>query len=371
MTRRVWLHVGQPKTGTTYLQTIAWAHRDALLAAGLLLPGHRREHLWAACAVREEPHLERRHPDAPGAWRRLVAEVAASSGDALVTHEFLSGATLEQAGRAVADLEALPGTEVHLVLTTRELVAMVTGYWQEWVKNGASGPLDSYPPPRPDLPTWEWGWATLDLAGVLDRWAGHVPAERVHVLCPAPAGVARDDLWHRFAALLGVGDVDVDTDAGESNASLGVVAVELLRRVNPHVVVRRPADRGVWLRGFLAHDVLMPHGGDPFWPSPARVAELRERGEAAVARLLAGGYDVRGDVALLSTPADLEPRRHPDEVEDAEILALAAVTIADLVGHARDRAEEPAEAREAAGGLQGGGAARRALGQALGRLRRG
>ena len=65
MARRVFLHVGLPKTGTTYLQSIAWAGKDALRRQGVLLPGFGpRQHLWASCVVREEPRLERRHEDA-------------------------------------------------------------------------------------------------------------------------------------------------------------------------------------------------------------------------------------------------------------------------------------------------------------------
>jgi hypothetical protein len=37
-TQRVFLHVGSPKTGTTYLQGVLWRNREALRRQGLLLP---------------------------------------------------------------------------------------------------------------------------------------------------------------------------------------------------------------------------------------------------------------------------------------------------------------------------------------------
>jgi len=114
----VFLHVGLPKTGTTYLQTILWKNRDELRRQGILLPGFGpRQHLWASGAVREEPNLSSRHLDAPRAWDELVQEVNAWDGPALISHEFFAGASAEQTARAVA---ALAGAQVHVVVTARD-----------------------------------------------------------------------------------------------------------------------------------------------------------------------------------------------------------------------------------------------------------
>ena len=56
MAERVYLHVGLPKTATTYLQTILWANREVLEEQGVRLPGDsRRAHLWASRVIREHP----------------------------------------------------------------------------------------------------------------------------------------------------------------------------------------------------------------------------------------------------------------------------------------------------------------------------
>lgn len=363
---RVVLHVGLPKTGTTYLQSLLWSHAEVLRDHGVRLPGgHRREHLWASGDVREEPGLARRNAAAPGAWARLAAELRDAPGTGLVTHEFLCGASAEQVGRA---LGLLGDTEVHVVVTAREIVSLVTARWQERVKNGATGTLDDYPP-RPGYdPADEWGWATIDLGGVLERWGAHVPPERIHVICPPAPDEPRDVLWQRFAGVLGIDPGLVPTDAARANESLGLVGVELMRRVNPHVRdLRRPADRGTWLRGYLAQQVLARRGGDErFWPAPARVAELRAMGDAGLERLRTGGYDVLGSIDQLRTPDDPGARRHPDDVTDAELLDAATATIADLLADVR---AARADARAA---LPPGGAVARVRGRlALGRrLRR-
>ena len=37
---RVFLHIGEPKTGTTFLQQVMWSNRAELAAQGVVLPGH-------------------------------------------------------------------------------------------------------------------------------------------------------------------------------------------------------------------------------------------------------------------------------------------------------------------------------------------
>ena len=344
MIRRVFLHIGLPKTGTTYLQSIAWSHQEQLLEHGLLLPGFGpRQHLWASGVVRGEPRLERRHPNAPHAWSNLLSEVAKWPATTLISHEFFCGADREQAAAAVTDLNQAGADEVHLVVTCRELVELVTARWQEWIKNGATGSIDSYPPSAEFRPEDEWGWGTLDLAEVLDRWAAGLHPERVHVICP-PGGSSRPEaLWRTFAGIIGVADVRVDTTLAQANPGLGVVQVETLRRINPHLTTfRRPVDRGVWIRRYLAEGVLAPLGGEPFWPNRERVAELRERSRIGLERVASSGYDVHGSLDRLRTPDHLPPRRHPTSVTDAEVAEVAVSLVARLLEDVRDRTSSDA-----------------------------
>ena len=349
MTRRVFLHIGLPKTGTTYLQSIAWKHKDQLLEHGLLLPGFGpRQHLWASGVVRGEQRLERRHPNAPHAWTGLLSEIADWSGSTLISHEFLCGAGRAQAASALEDLRAAGADEVHLIVTARELVELVTARWQEWIKNGARGSIDSYPPSEEFRPEDEWGWGTLDLADVLRRWAEGLPPERVHVICPPESPGSPDALWRTFAGITGVADVPVDASSAETNPGLGVVQVETLRRVNPHLTsFRRPVDRGVWIRRFLAEGRLVPLGGEPFWPGPARVAELRERSRAGLEAVASSGFDVHGSLDRLRTPDQLPPRRHPSSVTDAEVAEVAVSLVARLLEDVRERSPR---GRHAGGG---------------------
>jgi hypothetical protein len=330
----VFFHVGLPKTGTTYLQTLMWANKEELARQGVLLPGRSvREHLWASGAVREDPRLARRTEAAVGAWDRLVEETNAWRGTAVISHEFFAAASADQAKHA---MDALGGADVHVVVTARDTVSLVTARWQEWVKNGATTPVDGYPVREETSPENEWDWGTLDLADVLDRWGASLPADHVHVITLPKPSEPRDALWQRFGVLVGIDPSRCDTSETEANQSLGVVEVELLRRVNAELVDFTSAiDRGNWIRGYLAQGKLVPRKGDKFWPSPHRVDELRARGDRIVDHVEAAGYDVIGDLADLRTPTELPERRHPDSVTDAELLDAATQTIAAMMTDVR------------------------------------
>jgi hypothetical protein len=344
--QRVFFHIGLPKTGTTYLQTLMWDNRDELARQGVLLPGRSgRQHLWASGVVREDPHLQRRSPEAEHAWDELTAEINAWPGSAVVSHEFFAAASADQAARAAAALEA---AEVHVVVTARDTLSLVTARWQEFVKNGSTVPVDGYPVREETDPTDEWDWGTLDLADVLERWGASVPHERVHVLTLPRPEEPRETLWLRFAGLLGVDPERCSTAGSEQNESLGVVEVELLRRVNAELVGFSTAvDRGVWIRGYLAQGKLVPRGGERFWPSHARAAELVARGESVVDRVAAAGYDVIGDLADLRPPAVVPERRHPDSVTDSEIAAAAVQLVAEMLTDVRRLTREKRALTEA------------------------
>jgi hypothetical protein len=339
MARRVFLHVGLPKTGTTYLQSILWVNKDVIRNQGVLLPGFGpRQHLWASGVVREDPRLERRSPRAPSAWQQLTEQIAQWPETALVSHEFFAGASERQAARAMVDLEQ---AEVHVVLTARELVGLVTARWQEYVKNGSVVAIDDYPGSGAPSPTDEWDWGTMDCADVLRRWGATLPPERVHVLTVPRPDEPRDTLWKRFATVVGIDPASCDSTRPEHNKSLGVVEVELLRRINADLTGFESAvSRGVWIRGYLAQDKLVPRRGERFWPSPERVEAIRRRGDAAVDARSAAGYDVHGDLEDLRTPAVLPQRRHPDSVTDAEMLAASTATIAAMLTDVRERNQQ-------------------------------
>lgn len=337
---RVYLHIGLPKTGTTYLQHIVWGNRDTLRSRGIFLPGFgHREHLWAALDLQQRPRLARRHAKAPGAWQRLVDEANGQQRDVLLTHEFMCGATAEQAAGAV---RAFGDAEVHVIVTARPTADVVSAGWQESVKNGSTVGLDDVIDGA-SAGGAEFSMATWDLHGVLQRWGTHVDPERVHVLVMPRAGEPRARHWEHFAEVMGVSPDGFDAPDETLNPALGIVQIELLRQINTHLKSYSAHDRGVWIRGYLAEGMLAgqerQRGGLP----DRHVERFAARDRAARELIESSGFSVRGDLDLLRgdvREAVAAGSRVPDTVTPEELLESAGRLVADIVADVRARTHD-------------------------------
>ena len=365
MVERVFVHIGLPKTATSYLQTIIWSNRDRLRDRGVVVPGaERRDHLWATrtvCADQSPDRLPGRQRDA---WPRLLAELGSSVGTGLISHEFFAAASPEQ---AQAMVQALPTDEVHLVVTAREPLGLFTASWQESLKNGSTTTMPDYARRVSRRSNAIWNWRTLDLRLVLERWSAAVPPERIHVLVLDPTA-SREDVWHRFAGILGCSSEGIDLSGSFPNTSMGVAEAETLRRINERLTgFGRAFDKGVYIRTFLADERLVPRNGDRFWPEPDQIEECRRRGEEAVAHLRTAPFDVVGELEHLLVPEETEPRRSTLSVTEAEVAEVAVDLAATMLGDVRRLRQ--GQARTGSGPSRLRSRLRRGLRRALRRLR--
>ncbi|GAA1478625.1 hypothetical protein GCM10009623_30710 [Nocardioides aestuarii] len=333
MARRLFLHVGTMKSGTSYLQSLWWQNHRTLAERGLLLPGDRRGvHFHAATEVCGRADVRAlMSEEHRGSWDRVRQEAAASDTDVLVSHELFSRATPDEADTALRELERV-SEEVHVVLTARDLSRQLASSWQQDVKQGSTDTLEHYWRRAAD-DTGRTGefWTLHDVPAILERWSRGLPDDRVHlVVLPGP-GAPRDWLWRAVCELTGVDPAGLDDDAQRSNDSLGLAEVEVLRRVQASLPPEsRHLETTRFLKGFFTRQVLAGSGdGERFVLGPERHAWARSLAEDQVADLRTRPWHVVGDVADLLPPEQPLPGRTPEEVS-AEEVADAAVN--SLVG---------------------------------------
>jgi hypothetical protein len=338
---RVFLHIGEPKTGTTFLQQVMWSNRAELAAQGVVLPGHHpQDHFRASQDLRG---IEKLASDPAGSWTgeweilaRQAAQAAQAGKTAVISHELFSAADEEQAGRAVASLRP---AEVHIVVTVRDMATLLPAEWQETVKHRNTrawedwlGDVIDAEAGAPDRRRF-WFWRVHDTLAIGRIWAQHVPPERIHVITMAPRGAGTSLLWQRLAGVLGIDPGTADTSRARPNASLGLAETEFLRRLNQALPGEVPDWFYMWnVKEAVAHQALAarPAGARLVLPAE-RDAWAKEQAETLIAGLQDSGYDLVGDLDELRPRQVTEPGAGPGEQTDGQMLDAAVQAAAALV----------------------------------------
>ncbi|WP_160005984.1 hypothetical protein [Nocardioides sp. AX2bis] len=341
----VTLHVGTPKSGTTSLQDICARNRDLLREHGYLYPGQASAHFIEAMSLRDSGFRGHTFEAAEGAWERVVAEIEAHDGPALISHETLGGSAPKIVKRAVRSLR---GRTVRVVVTCRDLGRQLPAVWQEGVKNGDTETYEEFL--ATTFAAWERGetatgaWRGQNLLAMGERWAAGVGAEQVRFVTVPPAGADKDLLWQRFREATGLPDAAYAIPRKPRNQSLGTVETELLRRV----VARLPEDVPwpVFARQ-VKRRLAQRRLGDRRAGGTLGVPEAYQRVTTEVADqivdgLRSAGYPVVGDLEDLRTgPGE---GTSPADVSDAVLLERALDLLAPLV--LADRPEDKARPQD-------------------------
>lgn len=377
--QRVFLHIGVPKSGTSFIQATLRANADRLREAGVSFPTQQHRGLFHAAL-----ELTGNHPgwDVPasrvkGSWAELCRDASRFPGTTVFSQELLSNVEADDVPGALSRLD---GLEVHLVVTARDLARQLPAEWQEGVKHGRTLDFGSFlermlAPERTHEHARKF-WRHQDLAAILERWGKHLPADRVHVVTCPPSDAPRDLLWRRFCSVVGVDPELAKFPQVGSNVSLGVTAVDVLRRVNrelksgdaspPHLrrTVKQALVNGA-LRADTSPRVRTPDGLLP------RLQEITEDWRR---RIDAAGYDVVGDLddlTPLPAPAGVSPehRVRPRESRDLAVQAVAALT-REVAALRAENQELERLRRQAAGQEPGAWRGRAVVRRVLARLRR-
>lgn len=336
---KVILHIGEPKTGTTFLQQVMWRNRAELAGQGVVLPGHHpQDHYRASQDMRGIQKLASDPAGSwTGEWEILAREAVTAPRVAVISHELMAAADPHQADQAV---QSLRPAEVHIVLTVRDIASLLPAEWQESVKHRNSRTWEDWLDDVIDRESCDddrrqwWFWRVHDTMAILRMWSRRLPPEQVHIITIPPHGAPAEQLWQRFAHVLGVRSDSVDITRARSNSSLGLAETEFLRRLNEALPDEVPDWYYMWaVKEPVAHQVLAarPQGSRLLLPA-SREGWANEQADALVRALRSSGYDLIGHLDELApqpvSQAYASPGDQPaDQALDAAVHAAAALIV--------------------------------------------
>ena len=210
-------------------------NRGRLAARGVVLPGYtRRDHSRASRDLRGVGRPDEDPADPwVGDWDVLAGEALCAPEKAVISDE-VCRVHSEEAEHAVRSL--LPA-EPHIVLTARDFASLLAAEWQERIKCRGTEPWEAWLKEVVDAGAasarrfpFSRFWNVHDTLAILDMWSQHIPPDHVHVIT-VPQGQS-DDLWVRFASVLGIDPGGFDLRGARSDQSLGTLETEFLRRMN-------------------------------------------------------------------------------------------------------------------------------------------
>lgn len=331
MPRRCILHVGAPKTGTTYLQDILWGSRDSLREQGFRMPLRNiDDHFFLTLALRDRLDPAMDPPRALDVLQRFRRDLDRPGPEHLiVSHELFAAV---QQDRINQFMGMLSDFEVHVVITARDLARQVPAEWQQYVKTRAELTYGRFVNQVVSGREAHF-WSVQDVVSVAERWGRRLPAEQVHIVTVPPAGTSPEVLLVRFCAAAGLNPDALCRDRARANTSIGFEQTELLRRVNIALGDRLPHPR----KGY--------NGTVKFWFAEVVLAEQEPRqrlvlpgprrdwclavSEETVKRIEQAGYDVNGDLSdLIPAFAEGDALHRPRE---AEVAAAGVEAIASML----------------------------------------
>jgi hypothetical protein len=335
--RRLYLHVGTGKSGTSALQTAVRDSAPALSAAGLGAPITGRSELmrrllgplgWRPdSGFSQRIDVER--------IRRIRSAFRRTPGDRL----FLSCEDLAEAGpepiRVLREVLDEAELDVRPIVSGRSWARQIPSDYQQLVQAGlAVSYQDFLDQVRARSGTaGERFWRRQSLPEVAANWAAASADGTVDVVCVPTHGEDPEALYRLFAEIVGFSVSDLTIRGGALNPAFGVVEVELLRRVNALVKDRLPsyADdyRPAVRRPLLRQRVLTRSASARLELPPEALGWVRARGEQDVTALRAGGHRLHGDPGVLvATEGDCGD---VPVAADAELAGVAVEALARLV----------------------------------------
>ena len=241
MPERLVVHVGPPKTASTFIQRGLYANAAELARQGIYLPVAARLELEPRACCHHHLAWElmgsARFRAERGGWGALAAEIE-SVGDTAATVVLSS----EVLGRAVQEFKLgdeiderlrMLGRDITVVYVVRDQLSAINSTYAQQVKMME---------PMPDFAVharWAVGSGSFDLDAQLARWRDAADIELVAIPYAIPGG---PDPFRAFirAARLDLDESALVVEPEPVNITLGPIAVEAIRLLRAYLLALNP-----------------------------------------------------------------------------------------------------------------------------------
>ena len=311
------LHVGQMKSGTTYVQRVLANNRDLLCANGWTYPGRRENQQHAVYGLCGHDIFW--VSEVKAEWARLgdalIREVNRTSERVVVSAEALS----VLAPDGIASIISKLGRPRRVLITVRVLHLTLPSAWQQSVKSRHTGSIgDFFRQLSQDRPSLSGHWRTYAYGEVVKRWAEHAPVTAIVV--PPISASGASALWGLFREASGLpASVDTNVKPEHANFSVNLETTEVLRAMNAAMSNAALSEeqkvrlKNSYLREFVAPSA-HAHGGTPVLPPTEFAEELDKWNREELDKLKCNASGLTGDISNLETYRGLYSDTHGDAI---------------------------------------------------------
>jgi hypothetical protein len=243
MAKKLIVHAGFHKTGTTALQSTFFANINALIKFGIYYPqvGGKAHHKAIYSLMGKTWGWEDRGgvTATDKKWKNLVRQVGKIKKTALISSEFLCELNEEQITKFRKELNV---ADTHIYFTIRPLLKIIPSAYQQHLKIGIKSDYEKWlhsildePGVSTITPSF---WVRHTHAKVISKWIAEFGADRVTLIVVDEA--QPDIMYDTFSELLGLpGKFLKKQENQDSNRSLSLNEITMLNRINRQFPKRR------------------------------------------------------------------------------------------------------------------------------------
>ena len=263
--KRVVLHIGAMKSGTSFIQNVLHTNRKRLEEHGILFACERwRGQVLAVRELSERGGVGQEPITPDGPWQALVDEVNQWPHTAIVSMEYLAP---RQKVKIAVIQEAFAEADLQVVLTARDLARSLPAMWTESMQNRGVRTwdefLDSVRTQDMSNKPGRWFWKHQRISEIASRWSGAVGRDHFTLITVPPKGAPPGVLWDRFATVAGI-PADLCETNVRSNPGIDAASALVLRALNERLAEDNFSRQDYeWIvKGALAKQGLVKRGRD-------------------------------------------------------------------------------------------------------------